>query len=80
MPAPTSGAPIFPLGVVPGNTVFLHLSMDGAPLRSVNFLEVRYRHGADPGTLLSDLWQIERSQAGSRVRLSRVWRAQRVEI
>ena len=75
---PSEGVPIFPLGLAPGTSVALSLPVNLPISHETEALEVRYRHGANPGALLSDLWRIERSQVGSLVRLARVWQARPV--
>ena len=75
---PSEGAPIFPLGLAPGASVALSLPTSLPISHETEALEVRYRHGANPGALLSDLWRIERSQEGRLVRLARVWQARPV--
>ena len=81
LPAPTSGAPLFPLSIGPGASLYLTLDNPTSIFaQQAGFIEIRYRHGVDPGVLLSDLWAVERreEQPATPRRLRRVWRAREV--
>jgi len=74
-----SDCPSLPIALPPGGDQVLHIPKSNER-QDTKYLEVLYTHGANPGTLLSDLWKFEYvpSPREHQSRLTQVWGAEEV--